>query len=74
MVMHIEKKNCQPNSISSHQLMVLGETARGMWSEVVYWWWFARGKGVRTPAERAIRFEGDPNWLYTMGTRETNQF
>ena len=39
-----EKKNCWPSSISSHQLMILGETARGMWSEMFYWWWLARGK------------------------------
>ena len=55
--------------------MVLGEAARGMWS--VRWsiggsW--QEGRGIRTPAEREIRFEGGPNWLHTMGTRKINQF
>ena len=54
--------------------MVLGGAAGGLRSEEVYWWWLPGGKGVKTRAERGVRFErGDPNWLHTMGTRESNQ-
>ena len=32
------------------------------------------GRGVKTPADRRIQFEGGgPNWLHTMDTREDSQ-
>ena len=67
--MHLEKKNLPAKQ---HIISPIDGTERqkevcGLrWSVGGGW---QQGKGVRTPAERGIRFEGGSNWLHTMGNQ-----